>query len=172
MWFGKLKCSPLRTLRPQDVGVNTQKCWTFWFSGWVGCAAEVVVAGGCGDDHGVGLVEEAGVDHLDLPARHVGRRHHRRPLLVIMMLRARSAWPVSGNGGRFVAVGVEERLERHHQLQLDVDVVRAGCPVIRSTRVSAMIWSRVRPSPPATAESAWCGVRRSRRCLARPGDSR
>lgn len=23
-----LKCSPLRTLRPQDVGVNTQKCCT------------------------------------------------------------------------------------------------------------------------------------------------
>ena len=35
------------------------------FSGWVRCAVEVRVAGGCVDDHGVGLVEESGVDHLD-----------------------------------------------------------------------------------------------------------
>ena len=64
MLVGKLKCSALRTLRPQDVGVNTQKCWTFWFLRWVGCAAEVVVAGGCGDDHGVGSGVESGVDEL------------------------------------------------------------------------------------------------------------
>ena len=29
------------------------------------------MSSGCGDDHGVGLVEEAGVDHLDLPAGHL-----------------------------------------------------------------------------------------------------
>jgi len=33
-------------------------------------SAEVVVAGGCGDDHGVGFVQALGVDDGDLPARH------------------------------------------------------------------------------------------------------
>jgi hypothetical protein len=35
------------------------------FSGWVGCAAEVVVAGGVLMIMVWGLVEESGVDHLD-----------------------------------------------------------------------------------------------------------
>jgi hypothetical protein len=30
-----------------------------------------VVSGGCGDDHGVGLVEHPGIDHVDLPAGHL-----------------------------------------------------------------------------------------------------
>jgi hypothetical protein len=38
--------------------------------GWVWGSAEVVVAGGCGDDHGVGFVEVFGVDEGDLPSRH------------------------------------------------------------------------------------------------------
>jgi hypothetical protein len=36
----------------------------------VGGSAEVVVSGGCGDDHGVGFVEALGVDGGDLPAGH------------------------------------------------------------------------------------------------------
>lgn len=44
---------------------------TIGTSSWrVGGSAEVVVAGGCGDDHGVGFVEVFGVDDADLPAGH------------------------------------------------------------------------------------------------------
>ena len=40
------------------------------FSRWVGCAAEVVVAGGCGDDDLVGSGVESAVDEFDAPAGH------------------------------------------------------------------------------------------------------
>src|SRR5688500_10099750 len=43
---------------------NWQDSW------WVGCAAEVVVAGGCGDDDLVRPGVEAAVDEFDVPAGH------------------------------------------------------------------------------------------------------
>ena len=43
---------------------NWQDSW------WVGCAAEVVVAGGCGDDDFVWSAVEAAVDEGEVPAGH------------------------------------------------------------------------------------------------------
>jgi hypothetical protein len=39
-------------------------------SWWIGCVAEVVMAGGCGDDDLVRITVEAAIDHFEAPARH------------------------------------------------------------------------------------------------------
>ena len=53
-----------------DIFDPIQLFLTFPFSWWVGCAAEVVVAGGCADDDLAWSGVEAAVDEFDVPARH------------------------------------------------------------------------------------------------------
>jgi hypothetical protein len=71
-----LPSCPARAAKPPDAGCGIAAAGAVMvvpsvFRSWrVGCAAEVVVAGGCGDDDLVWSAVEAAIDELDLPAGH------------------------------------------------------------------------------------------------------